>query len=112
MGNLYQKILTDIADPRLGKDLAKAILTWTACSFQPLSIDEIHRVIKLDINNSIDDVERSINTCCRNIIYVDNQKKARLINSTARDFLLRQTSVPNQVKCAQATYSGVSSVPL
>lgn len=94
MDNLYSKILTDMANARFGKDLAKAILTWTACSFRPLSIDEIHRAIELDINDSISDVERSINTCCRNIAYVDSQKTVRLIHSTARNFLLRQRSVP------------------
>ncbi|CAI7640645.1 unnamed protein product [Penicillium glandicola] len=94
MDNLYSKILTDMADARFGKNLAKAILTWTACSFRPLSIDEIHRAIELDINDSINDVERSINTCCRNIAYVDSHKTVRLIHSTARNFLLRQNSVP------------------
>jgi WD40 repeat protein len=93
MDNLYSKILGDMAQLRFGKDLARTILTWTACSFRPLSIDEIHRAIELDISDSINDVERSINTCCRNIAYVDNQKMVRLIHSTARDFLLRQDSV-------------------
>ncbi|KAJ6159875.1 hypothetical protein N7497_004412 [Penicillium chrysogenum] len=94
MDNLYSKILTDMADARFGKDLAKAILTWTACSFRPLLIDEIHRAIELDIDDRINDFERSVNTCCRNIAYVDSQKVVRLIHSTARDFLLRQNSVP------------------
>jgi WD40 repeat protein len=93
MDNLYIKILMDMADARFGKDLAKTILTWTACSFRPLSIDEIHRAIELDINDSIHDFERSINTCCRNIAYVDSQKTVRLIHLTARDFLLRQNIV-------------------
>ncbi|KAF3028781.1 hypothetical protein E8E15_004221 [Penicillium rubens] len=93
MDNLYVKILMDMADARFGKDLAKTILTWTACSFRPLSIDEIHRAIELDINDSIHDFERSINTCCRNIAYVDSQKTVRLIHLTARDFLLRQNIV-------------------
>jgi WD40 repeat protein len=94
MDNLYHKILIDMADARFGKDLAKAILTWTACAFRPLSIDEIHRAIEIGLNDKINDVERSINTCCRNIAYVDSQKTVRLIHSTAREFLLRQNTVP------------------
>ncbi|KAJ5199534.1 hypothetical protein N7472_004738 [Penicillium cf. griseofulvum] len=93
MDKLYSKIIADMADARLGKELAKAILTWTTCSFRPLSMDEIHLAIELGINDSISDVERSINTCCRNIVYVDSQRMVRLIHSTARDFLLRQNIV-------------------
>ncbi|KAJ5628450.1 hypothetical protein N7490_010678 [Penicillium lividum] len=97
MDNIYRNIITDMADARFGKDLTKALLTWTACAFRPLSIGEMHRAIEIDLNDSIQDVERSINTCCRNIAYVDNQKIVRLIHSTARDFLLRQNSVPELV---------------
>ncbi|KXG50320.1 uncharacterized protein PGRI_062870 [Penicillium griseofulvum] len=93
MDNLYSKILADMANARFGKELAKAILTWTTCSFRPLSIAEIHPVIELGINDNISDIERSINTCCRNIAYVDSQKMVQLIHSTARDFLLRQNTV-------------------
>ncbi|OQE40340.1 hypothetical protein PENCOP_c006G03816 [Penicillium coprophilum] len=97
MDNLYSKILSDMADAQFGKDLTKAILTWTAFSFRPLSLNEKHQAIELDIsdsaNDSVNDVERSINTCCRNIAYVDSQKTVRLIQSTARKFLLRQNGV-------------------
>ncbi|KAL4968578.1 uncharacterized protein BDV14DRAFT_196880 [Aspergillus stella-maris] len=94
MDGLYSKILTDMADARFGKDLGKAFLIWAVCSFRPLSTREIHQAIELDIKDTIDDVERSLSTCCRNIVYVDNCKEVRLIHLTAREFLLRQDIVP------------------
>ncbi|KAL4751309.1 hypothetical protein BDW72DRAFT_193001 [Aspergillus terricola var. indicus] len=94
MDGLYSKILADMADARFRKDLGKAFLIWAVCSFRPLSTREIHQAIELDINDTIGDVERSISTCCRNIVYVDSCKEVRLIHLTAREFLLRQNIVP------------------
>ena len=90
MDELYSKILTDMANAKFGKDVAKAILTWTTCSFRPLSTEEIHQAIELDIKDTIDDVKRSISTSCGSLIYVDSLQKVQLIHSTAREFLTRQ----------------------
>jgi WD40 repeat protein len=95
MDGLYSKILADMATAKFGKELAKAILTWTASSFRPLSTDEIHRAIELDINDTIDDVGRSISIGCGNLVYVDSRKKVQLIHLSAREFLTRQDIVPD-----------------
>jgi hypothetical protein len=89
MDTLYYKILTSMADAKFGKDLAKSILTWTTCSFRPLSIEEIHRAIELDIKDTIDNVERSVSTCCGSLVYIDTCKRVQLIHLTASDFLTR-----------------------
>jgi WD40 repeat protein len=90
MDELYGRILSEMADARFGKGLAKAILTWTTFSFRPLSTDEIHCAIEADINDTIDDIEKSISTCCGNLVYVDRQRKVQLLHLTVRDFLTRQ----------------------
>ncbi|PZD27073.1 NACHT and WD domain protein [Pyrenophora tritici-repentis] len=90
MDELYGRILNDMANARFGKDLAKAILTWTTFSFRFLSTDELHCAIELDLNDAIDDIERSISTCCGNLVYVDRSKKVQLLHLTVRDFLTRQ----------------------
>jgi WD40 repeat protein len=90
MDELYGRILSDMANAKFGKDLAKAILTWTTFSFRFLSTDELHCAIELDLNDSIDDMERSISTCCGNLIFVDNNKKVQMLHLTVRDFLTQQ----------------------
>ncbi|KAL4812643.1 quinon protein alcohol dehydrogenase-like superfamily [Aspergillus spinulosporus] len=94
MDGLYSKILANMAAAWFGKDLGKAYLIWAVCSFRPLSTREIHQVIEVDIKDTIDNVERSISTCCQNIVYVDSCKEVRLIYLTAQEFLLRQNIVP------------------
>lgn len=90
MDALYSKILEDMAFARFGKDLAKSILTWTTYSFRPLSAIEIKEPIEIDINDKIDDIERSISKCCGNLVYVDTHGKVQLVHSTAREFLTRK----------------------
>ncbi|CAN8103509.1 unnamed protein product [Discula destructiva] len=89
MDALYTKILQDMESARFGKDLAKAFITWTTYAFRPLSVYEIQQPIEVDINDKIDDVERTISKCCGNIIFVDTLNKVRMVHSTAREFLTR-----------------------
>jgi WD40 repeat protein len=90
MDEFYGRILSDMAQAKFGKELAKAILTWTTFSFRFLSTDELHCAVELDLNDTVDDIERSISTCCGNLIYVDGNKKVQMHHLTVREFLTRQ----------------------
>ncbi|RYP80818.1 hypothetical protein DL769_002288 [Monosporascus sp. CRB-8-3] len=90
MDTLYCRILDEMSHAKFGKDLAKAILTWTTCAFRPLSTEEIHYAIEKDIKDSIDDIGKSINSCCSNLVYIDKARKVQLVHLTAREFLTRK----------------------
>jgi hypothetical protein len=89
MGELYMRILDSMSRMPYGKKLAKAILTWTVCASRPLTTDELYHALQIDINDSIDDVERSIASTCGQLVYVDANARVRMVHQTARDFLLR-----------------------
>ncbi|KAI0911092.1 hypothetical protein F4823DRAFT_326306 [Ustulina deusta] len=89
MDALYARILDEMSHAKFGKDLAKAILTWATCAFRPLSVDEIHFAIERDIQDSIDDIGKSISTCS-NLVFIDKAKKVQLVHLTAREFLTRK----------------------
>lgn len=90
MDQLYLNIRSGMSRVRFGKDLAKSILTWATCSFRPLSTAELHTAIEIDINDEIDNIEKSITSCCGNLAYVDARQKLQLIHLTARDFLMNK----------------------
>ncbi|RYP93763.1 hypothetical protein DL770_000135 [Monosporascus sp. CRB-9-2] len=90
MDSLYSRILDEMSHAKFGKDLAKAILTWTTCAFRPLSTEEIHYAIEKDIKDSIDDIGKSISSCCSNLVYIDKAGKVQLVHLTAREFLTRK----------------------
>ncbi|KAI1309844.1 hypothetical protein F5Y03DRAFT_59729 [Xylaria venustula] len=88
MDELYARILVEMSWAKFGKDLTKAILTWAICVFRPLSVDELQYAIESDIQDSVDDIARSISTCS-NLVFVDKARKVQLIHLTAREFLTR-----------------------
>jgi WD40 repeat protein len=90
MDSLYSKALDTMSTARFGKNLAKSVLTWTTYTFRALSVDEIKEPIEIDIEDKIDDVERSISKCCGHFVFVDTVGRVQLVHSTAREFLTRQ----------------------
>ena len=93
MDQLYSKILTDMADAKFGKKVVKAILTWVTCSFRPLTVDEIHRAVEIDLNEPASHFEKSLKVDCSSLLYIDSCGKVQLTHSTARDFLMNQRTV-------------------
>lgn len=92
MDELYLRILDSMSKAPYGKELAKAMLTWAACSARPLTTDEMFHALQLDLKDSIDNVRRSIESSCGQLVYVDAQSHVQMIHQTARDFLFRTRS--------------------
>lgn len=92
MDELYSRILDSMSRAPYGKLLAKAIITWTVCAARPLTTHELHHALQIDINDSIDSVQKSITTSCGQLIYVDAQSRVQMVHQTARDFLLQQST--------------------
>lgn len=90
MDALYSRVLGDMSRAKFDKDLTKAILTWTTCALRPLLVEEIHEAIEMDIKDTVDDVGKSIGSCCSNLVYIDKAGKVQLIHLTAKEFLMRE----------------------
>lgn len=88
MNELYARILDIMSKASYGKELAKAILTWTVCSTRPLRIPELHEALELDLKVSIDGLEKSIRSCCGQLVYIDTYGQVQMTHLTARQFLL------------------------
>ncbi|KAI0190964.1 hypothetical protein EV127DRAFT_480767 [Xylaria flabelliformis] len=93
MDALYARILDEMSRAKFGKDLARSILTWATCAFRPLSIDEIHSAVEVDIRDSVDDIGKSISTC-GNLVFIDQANKVQLVHLTAREFLSQKDISP------------------
>lgn len=89
MDELYPQILNSMAQAPRGKKLAQAILTWTACAARLLTAQELFHALQIDMQDSIDSVEKSIPSVCGQLVYVDPQGRVQMVHLTARDFLLR-----------------------
>ncbi|KAI9696263.1 MAG: hypothetical protein M1836_005816 [Candelina mexicana] len=87
MENLYVQMLEKVESqsPRL-QAMAKRILTWTACSWRPLTIAELQTAMEPEFTGFVR-LQETITQICGNFISVDNNKVS-LVHLTARQFLL------------------------
>ncbi|RYP55765.1 hypothetical protein DL771_012356 [Monosporascus sp. 5C6A] len=81
MDAFYSRILDGMSHAKFGKDLARAILTWTTCAFRPLSVEEIQYAVEKDMKDSVDDIEKSISSCCGNLVYPRLAKPMNIASS-------------------------------
>ncbi len=86
---VLQESSAEMAEAKFGKDVIKAILTWSTYGLRPFSTAEFQHAIEKDISDSVDDIARCISDRCGNLVYVDSSCKVQLVHITARDFLIR-----------------------
>jgi len=90
MGALYERALTLMAaKPVNSRRYAKSILMWTMCATRPLTITELQHALRLDMDETIDSLERAIASICGQLVFVDRQMRVQMVHQTARSFLLR-----------------------
>ena len=89
MDALYSRILKNMEQAQYGKEVAKAILTWTALSARPLRVEELQAALELDIEDTVHNLEESAASICGHLVYVDAQSRVRMIHQTTREFLLQ-----------------------
>lgn len=89
--DLYSKMVQSIEMDKNKTSLAKTILTWVVLARRPLGLDELRCAIKLDLNQTLQNMRRAIPTLCGQLVYVDPTDKAHIIHETAREFLLDQS---------------------
>ena len=92
MDELYTRILNIMSQSTHGNKLAKAILTWAACSVSPLTIEELHLALEIDMQDTIDDMGRSLLSGCGHLVFVDAQSYVQMVHQTARHFLLSSSN--------------------
>lgn len=91
MDPFYARALNVMSSkPNRTKELTKRILVWTMCSVRPLTVTELQKALKLELDVDIDDLENAIASLCGQLIFVDSNKKVLMIHLTARAFLLAQ----------------------
>ena len=92
MDGLYSRILQNLATIPRNKELAKVVLKWTVCAARPLNVDELKEAVRLDTNETIPRLEKTVGSLCGHLVYVDSQSKVQVAHQTVRAFLL-QTNV-------------------
>ncbi len=90
MNLFYMRTLEKISKASRATKLAKAVLTWTVCALRPLTLSEMQCALKIDVNETVLSLDRSVSSICGQLVFVDQQSRIQMVHQTARDFLLRE----------------------
>ena len=113
MNEFYARMLESIFDknPRAAT-LAKTIFMWTLLSLRPLKVDELQLAIKLDISQTVHNLEKSIQAICGQLLQVNQKNEVEAIHQTARTFLLQQDSCPKLTLSEPDTHTRIAQICL
>lgn len=89
MDHLYTRILHNMAMVPRNKRLAQAILRWTVCAVRPLTVEELKEAIRLDLEEVVPRLERTVESVCGHLINVDRHSRVQLVHETVRAFLIK-----------------------
>ena len=90
MEHLYEEMLANVRQGGPRKlVIARAILTWTVCSYRPLRLSELQAALASDFGNFLS-LKNTIGQICGQFIRVTDER-VMLVHTTARDFLLNQS---------------------
>ncbi|KAL8719491.1 MAG: hypothetical protein Q9225_003518 [Loekoesia sp. 1 TL-2023] len=89
MDSLYTRILDNMAMVPRNQKLAQAILRWTVCAVRPLSVEELKEAIRLDLEEVVPRLERTVESVCGHLIHVDRYSRVQLVHETVRAFLIK-----------------------
>ena len=91
MDQLYTRILENMISVPRNKKLAKAILNWTICAARPLTTEELKEALRLDINETIPCLEKTVESVCGHLIHVDRHSRVQVVHQTVRAFLIQES---------------------
>ncbi|KAK8013149.1 hypothetical protein PG991_009420 [Apiospora marii] len=85
----YERTVTAMAERRLEKHIAKAVLTWVLASTRTLTIAELSQALKLDISSDLSSAKGAVEGLCGQLVTLSKPDGfANLVHPTAREFLL------------------------
>ena len=89
----YERTIQEMAENKMEKHIAKAVLVWTVASSRNLTTSELSTALKLDINTVLPNTRTAVKGLCGQLVTIDeNSDTVNVIHTTAREFLLTESA--------------------
>ncbi|KAL8724603.1 MAG: hypothetical protein Q9181_006758 [Wetmoreana brouardii] len=108
MNRLYARMLENLPQNERAMRLAKAIFMWSLFAFPALTVSEMQCAIKLDSNQTVHNLGRSISAICGQLLGVDQSNRVRSIHQTTQVYLLQQDIVPSLAIDRQESHTRIA----
>lgn len=84
----YKRTVTEMAENKRERHIAKAMLQWVALAARPLSTAELAYALSIDVDTQLSSPKSAIEGLCGHLISVDEESdQVRIVHNTAREFL-------------------------
>lgn len=85
----YERTTRAMAENKLEKHIAKAVLVWVVAACRKITISELSNALKLDINTILPSAKSAVTGLCGQLVSIDKVSDVvDVIHPTAREFLL------------------------
>ncbi|KAH7324593.1 hypothetical protein B0I35DRAFT_164775 [Stachybotrys elegans] len=103
MVSYYRRTVTEMAENKRERHIARAILQWVALASRPLSTLEIAYAVSVDVKTQLSSPKPAIEGLCGHLVAIDAESDhVRIIHSTARAFLSSEDAGEFRISTAEA----------
>ena len=93
MNQLYSRMLKGLPSYERAVRLTQCLFSWTLLTRRALTLSEMHCAIKLDLNQTVHNLGKSLNAICGQFMHVDQSNRIQCVHQTAHIFLLNQDAI-------------------
>ena len=112
MNQLYTRMLESLPSSDRAVRLTQCLFSWTLLSRRALTLDEMQCAIKLDLNQTVHNLDKSLTAICGQFITIDHSHIIHNVHQTAHVFLLNQDTVPRLAVNEQSGHSRIAQACL
>ena len=112
MSQLYIRMLKSLPSSERATRLTHCVFSWTLLTRRALTLSEMQCAIKLDLNQTIHNLSKSLSAICGQFMTIDRSNCIQSIHQTAHTFLLSQDAVPHLAVDEQTSHNRIAQTCL
>lgn len=112
INELYERIFKQLMASSKEAKLVATILRWIVCTSRPLAVEELKEALRLEIEEVLPQLDKTISTICGNLVYVDLQMRVCLAHQTVAEYLYRTDTPWNVIIHRNEAHSQIAKVCL
>lgn len=89
----YKRTTEEMAEKKMEKDIAKAVLLWVVACSRKMTTTELSQALKIDVKKTLTSDKTAIEGLCGQLVCVDRKTETvNVVHPTAREFLLTEAA--------------------
>ncbi|KAL9043840.1 MAG: hypothetical protein Q9214_002985, partial [Letrouitia sp. 1 TL-2023] len=110
INELYARIFKQLMASSKEAKLVAPILRWIVCASRPLTVEELKEALRLEIEEVLPQLDKTVSTICGNLVYVDLQMRVCLAHQTVAEYLYREDIPSNVIIHRNEAHSQIAKV--